>query len=217
LRLLGDSLVHLMDALGLRAAHLFGFHTGNKIAAALASTSPDRVLDVILAGQTHSILPGDGDREAGIRTFLGQYSAWHNSGNVGIDALRNWQGARATVERFWWPQALLQAKDVDPIDVESAEAKVIDYLEGRRSVMPMYDAIFAFDLPKAMEGIKARSLVLELLTAGEAHYGAQGPALCKRMQRAEYASLDNADGNVLESRPDDVARAIIRFIKPKAA
>jgi pimeloyl-ACP methyl ester carboxylesterase len=207
----------LMDALGLRAAHLFGFHTGNKIAAALASTSPDRVLDVILAGQTHSILPGDGDREAGIRTFLGQYSAWHNSGNVGIDALRNWQGARATVERFWWPQALLQAKDVDPIDVESAEAKVIDYLEGRRSVMPMYDAIFAFDLPKAMEGIKARSLVLELLTAGEAHYGAQGPALCKRMQRAEYASLDNADGNVLESRPDDVARAIIRFIKPKAA
>ena len=59
----GSSMEHIacavadaIGALGLSPVHVFGLHTGNKIAAALAADHPHRVGHLILAGMTHSII-----------------------------------------------------------------------------------------------------------------------------------------------------------------
>ncbi|MBV7482162.1 alpha/beta fold hydrolase [Bordetella sp. BOR01] len=213
---LAASLVQLMDTLGIARAHVFGLHTGNKIAAALASDWPDRVGNVMLAGQTHSIHADHAERNAGIRGFLARYTPTHASSDPHADALRNWLGAHATLDGYWWPPALLHSPQVDAGQIAQAEIRVLDYLQGWKSVMPIYDAIFDFDLTGALKRIAARTLVLELLTLAEAHFGPQGPALCAQMQQAHYATLDDADGGVLESRPADVVDRILSFMERPA-
>lgn len=213
---LAASLVQLMDALGIERAHVFGLHTGNKIAAALASDWPDRVGEIMLAGQTHSIHADQAERNAGIHDFLARYTPTHASGDPHADALRNWLGAHATLDGYWWPPALLHSRRIDAAQIAQAEIRVLDYLQGWKSVMPIYDAIFAFDLTGSLRRIAARTLVLELLTPAEAHFGPQGPALCAQMRQAHYATLDNADGGVLESRPADVVDRMLAFMNQAA-
>src|ERR1035437_6590458 len=53
---LARSMVHFMDFLGIDKAHIFGFHTGNKIATEMAAAWPDRVDRLMLCGKTHSIM-----------------------------------------------------------------------------------------------------------------------------------------------------------------
>lgn len=210
---LAGSLIDFMDAMKIERAHVFGLHTGNKIAAALACGWPERLISVVLAGQTHSIHPDPPARNAAIRAFLTRYTPLHASGVAGDDALRDWVGAHATVQGFWWPATVLRPPHPDPHEVEHAHAKVLDYLQGWTSVMPMYDAILAFDLMEAIGRIKVPALVLELLTADEAHFGAQGPKLCAAMPAATYAALDDADGSVLETRASELAGKLLAFLE----
>ena len=52
---LADCIAKMMDIAGVDKANIFGFHTGNKIATALASGHPNRVDRLILCGQTHTV------------------------------------------------------------------------------------------------------------------------------------------------------------------
>lgn len=70
---LADSMVALLDACGVDRAHVYGFHTGNKIAAALAARHPVRIEKVILAGQTHSLIDDKAARDAAIRPFAEKF------------------------------------------------------------------------------------------------------------------------------------------------
>ena len=68
--MLADSLVDVLDHLGIVQTGVFGLHTGNKIGAALAAAHPERVGRFILCGMTHSIIPDARQREAAIRAIL---------------------------------------------------------------------------------------------------------------------------------------------------
>lgn len=70
LGMLADSLVDVLDYLGIAQTAVFGLHTGNKIGAALAAAHPERVSRFILCGMTHSIIPDARQREAAIRAIL---------------------------------------------------------------------------------------------------------------------------------------------------
>ena len=50
------SMIDFLDFFGLEKAHVFGFHTGNKIATEMAAAWPSRLDDLILCGHTHSIM-----------------------------------------------------------------------------------------------------------------------------------------------------------------
>lgn len=67
---LAQSVVDVLDALEIRQAAIFGLHTGNKIAAALAAGWPDRVCELLLCGMTHSIILDRPQREAAIKAIL---------------------------------------------------------------------------------------------------------------------------------------------------
>jgi pimeloyl-ACP methyl ester carboxylesterase len=61
------AVVDMMQALSLPAAHVYGIHTGNKVAAALAAHWPRRVRGLLLCGKSHSIVPDREQRNAAMK------------------------------------------------------------------------------------------------------------------------------------------------------
>ncbi len=209
---LAQTLAEFIDALALQRPHIFGLHTGNKIAAALAANCPESVGDVILAGQTHSLILDMKTRNAALAPYCEKYFPKYSNSPDGSHLLKAWNITQAAVEGFWWPPELLNAQAIHAADLAQANVRVIDHLHGWESIVPLYQAIFAFDLPEVVKQIKARTLVLELLTPQEAHYGPQGKLLCELIPGAEHEQLQNAVGLSMEYRPDEVVKAIRRFL-----
>ena len=59
-----------IGSLGCTRAHVFGLHSGNKVAAALAAEHPDRVDRLVVAGMTHSIILDAARRNEAMRTYV---------------------------------------------------------------------------------------------------------------------------------------------------
>lgn len=209
---LAGRMVALLDTLHIESTHVFGLHTGNKIAAALAAGWPQRVRRVVLAGQTHSLVVDRTERDAAIQAIVEHYFPDYAQSPDGSHLVRQWTAARAEVESLWWPGRLLNAATVDAPHIEAAEHQVSDYLMGWRAIVPTYRAIFGFDLEQALRRVEAPTLILELLTAHEAHFGHQGVVIQRLMQHAECAVLEGADGSALYDRADDVAAVTVPFL-----
>ena len=214
-----DCLVDFLDALGIERAHVFGMHTGDKVAAALAADSPSRIDKLVLAGQTHSLFPEMDKRNEA----LGPSFARYHASQAGLDEdakaqlIREWLGAKLVLDATWWPGKVVNGGSADRRLVELAEAKSIDYLLGWRNAVPIYRAVFAYDLAEAVGRIEAKTLVLEFLTEQEAHYGPQAGRLAKLMKHATAQALQVTFLAALEEQAGEVADAVIDFLNPKAA
>jgi pimeloyl-ACP methyl ester carboxylesterase len=204
--------VQFLDALGIERAHVFGLHTGNKIAAALAAQWPSRVHSVVLAGQTHSLILDKAARDQAIREIVQHYFPQYGESADGAHRVRRWAAVHAEVEELWWPQALRTAAMVRDSDIENAQMHVIDYLQGWRSIEPAYRAIFSFDMEEALRRMEARALIVELLTPHEMRLGEQAHKLRAVMKHARTAAIQG-DGEILETRPRELTEAVIRFLK----
>jgi pimeloyl-ACP methyl ester carboxylesterase len=64
------SMLEVFDALAIGRAHLFGLHTGAKVAAAMAVTYPDRIERLVLAGKSHSIIADRTARNSAMKDYL---------------------------------------------------------------------------------------------------------------------------------------------------
>jgi pimeloyl-ACP methyl ester carboxylesterase len=209
---MADSVVALMDALQLPRAHVLGLHTGNKIAAALAARCPDRVGRVVLAGHTHSLIVDKKARDDAIRGLVDHYFPRFGAAADGSHRAREWLMAQADVQPLWWPQKLLQAREVTAEDVGIAEAMVIDHLLGWRSIVPTYEAIFEFDLAASMRRMQAPTLVLELRPDDELHMAAQAQVICDLIPGSRGATLEHHDASVFRRQPELVAAAVLPFL-----
>ena len=67
---LAESMIDLLDALGIGKTAVFGLHTGNKIGTALAANYPNRVSRLVICGMTHSIILEQAARDAAIAAIL---------------------------------------------------------------------------------------------------------------------------------------------------
>lgn len=67
---IADAVVDAVGALDVGAIHVFGLHTGNKVAAALAAHHPGRVGRLVLAGMTHSIILDAERRNEAMRAYV---------------------------------------------------------------------------------------------------------------------------------------------------
>jgi pimeloyl-ACP methyl ester carboxylesterase len=211
IRGLAECFVAFFDTLGVERAHVAGLHAGNKIAAALAAEWPDRVGALVLAGQTHSLIPGKQARDAAIRNIVEHYFPQYGEHADGAHRVRQWAAVHAEAQGLWWPQRLRTAARVEAADLENAEEQVLDYLKAWRSIVPVYDAIFAFDLEDALRRIRSRTLVLELQTPEEAHLGAQAEAMRSFIPGAQALAIPG-DGEAFENQPHALAQALLRFL-----
>lgn len=211
IRSIAECFVYFLDALGVERANFFGLHTGNKIVAALAAEWPSRVASAVLAGQTHSLILDKAGRDAAIREIVDHYFPQYPDSADGAHLVRRWAAVHAEVQALWWPQRLRTAAAIRALDADNAEAHVLDYLQGWRSIVPVYEAIFAFDMEECLRRMEARTLVLELVTPHEERLGRQAERVCAVMKNAQPAAV-HADGEVLETNPDELVQTVLRFL-----
>ncbi len=123
---------------GIQRAHLFGMHTGNKVAAAIAADRPD-VDRLILADQTLPS-PETEKRNDALGSAFSRYKAADTEPAAG-KPLCEWQRTKLILDTMWWPEPLLTgAAEADPIASAEATAKKESLgLRGERlaKLMPM--------------------------------------------------------------------------------
>jgi len=207
---LADAVVDLLDHLGIERACVYGIHTGNKIAAALAANRPSRVLGVILAGQSHSIVPSNERRSQTVgrtrRKLL-------HAADDREQALVHWADVFNVVSGAWWNEDLMR-------EITSSERrayamrKAVDEIASADSMPALYRANFAFDLAGAYARIEVPALILEIATPAEDRtIGRQGAAVQSLLRGAELETLEAEDqhGITLEHHTNQLAPILRRF------
>ncbi len=209
---LAQCFVDFMDALSIERANIVGLHTGNKIAAELAAGWPSRVGRVVLCGQTHSLVLEKAGRDDAIRNLVDHYFPKYAEAADGTHWVRAWASAGAEMTKLAWPLRLRNGASVSAEDVEVARMHVLDYLQGWQSIVPVYQAIFEFDMASCLRRIVHPALVLELVTSQEMHLGLQAKGLCDAMPNAVAATIE-ADGEIFETHPQAGVDPIVSFLE----
>lgn len=203
----------VLDALGIRRCHLYGLHTGNKIATAFAGQWPARVDRLILAGQSHSLIP---DRRLRNQTILAIVSGYFEPPvPAPFTALADWAAAFRRVGAAWWDPAVLAA-GADAAARRDARNAVLDELLSSGTAA-LYRANFAYDLGLGYRGIRAPTMLLEIVTPEEDRtVGRQADAVAALIPGAVIRTIAEPAGHTLtlENRAQDLAAIIIAALLP---
>jgi pimeloyl-ACP methyl ester carboxylesterase len=179
MRDIAGCLADYLDAAAIDRASIFGFHTGNKVAAAFAAHYPERVDRLIVAGKTHSMVPG------------------HESRNTAM-------------------QEYMAGRPPD-VAVSQLEGKYIDsYSEQQAGWEAMYQANYAFDFAAALSSLRARTLVVEVVTVEEdKKFGSQSQTLVGTMAHAVAICVPQTDPTGIETYigADRMASIILDFLE----
>ena len=208
---LAGCFVQLLDRLGIERTDIYGLHTGNKIAAAMAVRWPDRVGRVVLAGQSHSLIP---DREKRNATILGIVREYVEPRSGDTAALAEWAAAWQRLTAIWWDRRLV-AGGATAADRDAARLLALDELQAEGTAA-LYAANFAYDLGHDYARIAAPTLVLEVATPEEDRtVGRQGLEVQRRIPGAALETLHEAEGHTLtlENRAQDLAAILLRWLR----
>ena len=209
---LGEAMVEFLGALGIGKAHVFGYHTGNKVAAAMAADYPTHVDRAVLCGQIHSIIPDKDARNDAIRHIVDKYFAEYPSSPAGEQLLRRWQADWSDVTGFAQPRSLFSKKRITEADIEDLKIRVLDHVQALSAIQATYGANFDYDFGGALGRIAARTLLLELVMPDEEHLGRQLDAVCKLLKKGGGETIQNAGRVAIESHASEIARSLVTFL-----
>ena len=210
---LARSMIDFMDFLGIQKAHIFGFHTGNKIGTEMAVAWPSRVDRLILCGHTHSIMAEHEALNAALKAVVAPSLRKFEPEPDGSHLVKQWAADFASVTSLWWDPAILTLKNLTPELFQRRKERVMDQLQ-LRNVTEVYKAIFAYDLGARMRQIMAKTLIIEVATPPEAHLGRQGEKLVKLIAGSRLATVEHtAGGLAVEAKAEELARLILDFLK----
>lgn len=213
IEMLAEGMLSCLDAIRQKKAHFYGLHTGNKIAAAIASRWPERVGKLVLAGQSHSIIPDQKRRNAVIGDLVKEVLQVSETTDEARRQLKAWAALYRQVSAVWWDDVLFG----DGATLEQlalAKRIVLDYIQSSESSAGLYQANFGYDLEAAMRKIEAPTLVLEIATPAEdQEYGRQGEAVQKLIPGSILTTLHEAAGHAhtLEGRSAELAKILTDF------
>lgn len=205
---LARMVVEAMDAIGLQKASILGYHTGNKIAAAVGASHPRRVDKLLLVGMSHSLVVDRSSREAAIHALVD--GVLDQPGPA--EMLRRWAAVYSDVSQTWWKPDMVGKAGLAMDDLGELEREVLDKIQARQSVDPVYRANFAFDFAAALAKIERPTLVLEFATEGEKHMRGSGAGIRDLVRGAQLQVFENTDRNVWEREPARVAQAVAAFL-----
>ena len=213
---LGSAVSDAMSVLEIDRSHFFGFHTGNKIAAAVASNAPARVDRLVLCGQTHSLIADQASRITAFGPITDRYfdsKDVQDAASSDMVAYKEWANEIfGDFERLWWDDRAIDEFGHTPELRRYLSARILDLLEAKSSAAAIYAANFEFDFEAALKCITAPTLFIEVASAVEAHLGLQANRLAADMQNGKAAIIEDGDREVLEMRTDEVFDLITNFL-----
>lgn len=209
---LARSMVDFLDQMGIERTHVLGFHTGNKIAAAMAAAYPKRIDKTVLIGMTHSLVVSRKDRNAAIMEVVRKHMGSYQANPDGSHLLRNWAADFSGLAQVWWNPAIMTGRRITSEALRGQEARMIEMIQCRNHIAQVYRMNFDFDFTATLRRIKSPTQVMECCVPQEAHLGAQGPKMMKLLKRGELVTLQNAGFDATEAFASDIARHARRFL-----
>jgi pimeloyl-ACP methyl ester carboxylesterase len=210
---LAEGVMASLDAIGQHKAHFYGLHTGNKIISAIAMRWPERVGKLVLAGQSHSLIPDQERRNAVIGDLVNVLIKPKPVSDDARRQLKAWAALYRRVTDIWWNDALF-GDGASTEQVALAKRIILDFIQSSDSTPGLYKANFSFDLGAAYTKIKAPTLILEIATPAEdEEYGRQGEIVQKLIPGSTLATLHESEGHAhtLEHRAGDLAKILSDF------
>jgi pimeloyl-ACP methyl ester carboxylesterase len=211
---LGDVCADVIAALGVTSAHVYGHHSGNKVATALAVRHPSAVSRLVLAGQSHSIIVDQATRNDAIHKFVKPYQDVAAARDPELKRMEKWALTWRTLTAAWWQPGILSGSARGGPAL--AEALVLDALQGADGSAKLYGANLNYDLGAGYAQIPVKTLVLEIVTPEEDRLvGRQGASVQSVIPGSELAEIEHEDGDgvTLEGRAEDLAAILVRFFK----
>ncbi len=206
------SIVDLMNALGIERAHVFGFHTGNKVGTELAAAWPDRVRRLVLCGQTHSIMADHAALNEALRAVVASSLVRYAPERDGSHLMKQWAAEFASLTATWWDTRRPTGQPLTPEILATRRDRAMDQLQ-LRDVAEVYRAIFAFDLGARMRQIKAPTLIVEVVVPDERHLERQGEKLLGLVPGSRLLTVEHDGGGlVVETKAEEMARVILDFL-----
>ena len=188
-----------LDALGIERADVFGLHSGNKLAAALAADFPQRVRRLVLAGMTHSLVVDAGKRNAAVLGYAGRTAA-----------TQGWEALADKLRKLLVEPLPLTSAGTPDTDRQMTE--LLDALQAHDGANALYPANVAFDLAAALKRIPAPTLIMELVTPGESDLGRQGPLITALMSDGRTLAMEGNDREWLQIRSRELAAYLQTFL-----
>lgn len=211
---IAQSVLQVLDGLDIRRTHLYGLHTGNKIATALVGSQPDRVDRLILAGQSHSLIPDQNLRNATILDIVHDHFDPPVSGPG--HALVDWTASFQRLSAIWWNRRLVANAGI-PESLEHARRLAMDELQSGGTA-ELYRANFAYDLGAGFTRITVPTLLLEITTPSEDKtIGRQGEIVQRMIPGAALQTITEPAGHTLtlENRARDLADILTSYFLTK--
>lgn len=190
--------LRVMDALGIRSAHLMGHSYGGGLSLFLAARHPERVRSLVLVDSSAPTYADDRrSRAASVKPLLGLY-------------LRSFVLRPETVRK-----ALLRSFHDDSLVTPEL---VREYFE-RIRVEGVVDAYYGLTAPArtasepvVLETIQAPALVVwgaeDRLISAES-----GRRAAARMPRSEFVLMEGVGHVPLEEKPDELVRIVLPFLE----
>ena len=210
---LARSMIHVLDEHGIARTNVLGFHTGNKIAAAMAAAYPERISKVILVGMTHSLVVSRRERNAAIMNIVRGHMGNYAENADGSHLLRHWAADFNALAGVWWNPAIMTGRRITDAALRGQEARMVEMIQCRRAIAQVYGMNFDFDLAATLRRVKAPTQVIECRVPEETHLGAQGPKMLKLLKRGELVSLDNAGFDATQAFATEIAKVCSRFLQ----
>lgn len=208
---LARSMIHFLDHLGIERVNVLGFHTGNKIAAAMAAIYPQRIDKSVLIGMTHSLIVSRKERNAAIMEVVRKHMGSYQENPDGSHLLRNWAADFSGLAQVWWNPAIMTARRITPSALRGQEARMVEMIQCRRHIAQVYSMNFDFDFSATLRRIKSPTQIIECCVPQEAHLGAQGPKMMKLLKKGELVTLQNAGFDATEAFASEIAQHASRF------
>jgi pimeloyl-ACP methyl ester carboxylesterase len=208
---LAEYLVQLLDTLEIERAHVLGFHTGNKVAAAMAAKFAERIDRAVLIGMTHSLIVSRRQRDAAIMDIVKTYMSPRESQDD-AQLIRAWAGDFGRLADIWWDTSVMSGRKVTDETLRVQESRMIEMIQCRHTIAQIYRMNFAFDMTAALRRIEAPVMVIECCTPEEAHLGIQGPKLVRLLKRPKLLTLRGAGFDATETYAEQIAKAVSEFL-----
>jgi len=210
---LARSMIHFMDFLKIEKAHVFGFHTGNKIGTEMAAAWPSRVDRLILCGKTHSMMADHEALNLALKAVVAQSMRNFEPAPDGSHLAKQWAAEFGDLSSLWWDTSNAGAQTLTAELMRRRKELVIEKLQ-LRDLDEMYSAIYAFDLGARMRQIKAKTLIIEIEAPEEARLGRQGEKLLQLVPGSRLASVAHTQGGLpVEAEAEELARLTLDFLQ----
>lgn len=208
----GHTVIDALDVLGIEQFALYGLHGGNKVATSIAVRNPARVLGLVIAGQSHSIIA---PYEQRAQAFSQTPAVAHvvSAEDLASGSPLLWSRQFRDLASIWWEDSVVNAHTlaVQTRAVDSARESLETFLHKPQ----FYKAIDEYDLEHEFAKLQVPTLILELVSPKEdLAIGRQGHDLLRRISGSTLHEMEIEDSDVvtLEDRAVEVSVLIRDFV-----